>query len=679
MSLDKLLRPRSIAVIGGGAWCANVIEQCKLIGFDGPIWPVHPKRPEMGGLPAYPSLDSLPGVPDAVFIGVNRYVTVAAVKQLSDMGAGGAVCFASGFAEAQAELADGEELQAKLLDAAGDMPILGPNCYGFVNAISGAALWPDIHGMLPVEKGAAIITQSSNLAINLTMQHRGLPIAYSVTAGNQAQTGFAQIGMALLDDPAVTALGLHIEGIGDLPSFADLAKKAFALGKPIVALKVGASEQAQTATISHTASLAGSHTGAEALLKRLGIAQVNSPAEMIEALKVVHLTGGLASKQIASMSCSGGEASLMADIGERLDVAYPPLNDAQKAGLRAALGPKVALANPLDYHTYIWGDIPAMTSMFTAMMDSSDLAMGVVVLDFPRIDRFTSPDWMGVLDGLEEVAKTCQTPLAILSSLPENLPESVAQDAMARGILPLCGMQVSLAVIAALGRIANVTPRFELTQHGEMPEFEVVLDEAAAKAALSQHGLRLPKSATDLTLGDLVSKAEDITYPLVLKGLGIAHKTEAGAVAIGLKDRGALEDAATTMPCDRFLIEEMITGTVAELIIGILRDPAHGFLLTIGAGGILTEILQDSACLCLPATRDEMRDALASLRIAPLLNGYRGKPSADIDAILDAMDAVQAYVLANTDTLIEVEINPLLALPDEAVAVDALIRKGQTT
>ncbi|MBR9844270.1 MAG: acetate--CoA ligase family protein, partial [Rhodobacteraceae bacterium] len=212
---SRLFQPKSIAVIGGGAWCAEVIRQCCAMGFRGAIWPVHPKAAEVGGVSAYRRIEDLPGVPDAAFIGVNRHVTIEAVRLLAERGAGGAVCFASGFLEAEAEDESGAGLQAALLEAAGEMPILGPNCYGFINYLDRVLLWPDQHGGRPVESGVAIITQSSNIALNMTMQARGVPLAYVVTAGNQAQVGVAEIGRALLADPRVTALGLHLEGIGD--------------------------------------------------------------------------------------------------------------------------------------------------------------------------------------------------------------------------------------------------------------------------------------------------------------------------------------------------------------------------------------------------------------------------------------------------------------------------------
>jgi len=350
--LSRLLRPKTIAVVGGGAWCRSVIEQVRKAGFAGDIWPVHPKGGEIAGIPVFAALSDLPAAPDATFVGINRDATIDTVAALSAMGAGGAVCFASGFAEVE----DGQELNARLLLAAGRMPILGPNCYGMINALDGALLWPDQHGCLPVESGVAILTQSSNIAINMTMQHRGLPIAYVVTCGNQAQTTQAEIASGLLDDPRVTAIGLHIEGFGDLATWQALARKARDKGVPLVAIKVGRSAQAQAATVSHTASLAGGDAGAQALLDRLGIARVNDIPTFLETLKLLHVCGPLPSGRIASISCSGGEASIAADTAHGRALEFPPLNPRQKSDLFDALGPKVTLANPLDYHTYIWRD-----------------------------------------------------------------------------------------------------------------------------------------------------------------------------------------------------------------------------------------------------------------------------------------------------------------------------------
>jgi len=670
--LSRLFRPKSIAVVGGGDWCCLVIEQCSKMGFAGEIYPVHPKAEEIAGLPAFKDVASLPEAPDATFVGVNRFATIEVVRALSERGAGGAVCFASGFLEAQAEDAEGADLQAQLIEAAGEMPFLGPNCYGFINYLDGALLWPDQHGGKRVEKGVALITQSSNIAINLTMQKRGLPIAYVVAAGNQAQSGIAAIGEALLADTRVTALGLHIEGFGDLRAFEALVAKARSLGKRIIALKVGKSAEAQAATISHTASLAGGDAGAGALLSRLGIPRLNNLPSFLETLKLLHVTGTLPSNRIASISCSGGEASLTADTVHDLPLTFPPLNDQQHEDLRAVLGPMVALANPLDYHTYIWRDTEAMTRAWAAMMDPS-LAMTLLIVDFPREDRCDAGDWDCAIQAAIGAKEQTGANVAMVATLPELLPETVADQLMEAGVVPFCGLQEALQACAAASQILpEVAEPILLPTPVAEPE---LIPEAEAKFRLAGFGLRVPKSIRAKSTGAARAAAADIGYPVVLKGEGLAHKTEAGAVLLNLTSGGAVSDAAFAMPAERFLVEEMVTGTVAELLIGVVKDPAHGFVLTVAAGGTMTELLQDSASLLLPVSEAQVNAALDSLKIAPLLAGYRGKPGADRAAILRAVQAVQAYVLAEATGLEEIEINPLLCTPNDAVAADALMRR----
>jgi acyl-CoA synthetase (NDP forming) len=669
--LTRLLTPRSIAVIGGGTWAGNVISECRKIGFSGPLYAVHPSRDEVAGVRAVPSVNDLPEAVDAAFVGVNRRATVDVVRDLAARGAGGAVCFASGFLEADAETGDGADLQAALLSAAGDMPILGPNCYGFINYLDGAALWPDQHGGRPVDRGVAILTQSSNIAINLSMQRRGLPLAYLVTLGNQAQTGLSEVAQALLTDPRVTALGLHIEGIDDLRGFEVLAQAAYDAGKAIVALKVGASEQAQAATISHTASLAGSAAGATALLRRLGIAQVGSLDTMLEALKILHVAGPLPHAGIISASCSGGEASLMADSGATAGVTYPPLSEAQQTGLRAALGPHVALANPLDYHTYIWGDEAAMQACFGAMM-TPDVALGVLVLDLPRADRCAPDDWMPTVRALCAARAAQSRPMAVLTSLPEGLPEEVSQDLLAADIVPMHGMDPALQAIAAVADMRTPDPQPLLLPHGDVGQ-GVVMHEADAKAALAQYGLFVPRRL-EVTRDQLAQAAQELGYPLVLKTAGLAHKSEAGGVALNLTTVEAVEQAAQAMGGQAFLLEQMVTGAVAELLIGVTCDAAHGYVLTLAAGGVTTELLQDSTQLLIPAARADVATALDRLKIAPLLHGFRGKPAADLNRILDAVMAVQDYVIAKRPS--EIDINPLICTPHMAVAADALIKTG---
>lgn len=670
--LTRLFNPRSITVIGGGAWGREVIRQCRKIGFPGELWVVHPTKADVAGLTPYRTIEELPAAPDAVFIGVNRHATIDAVQSLSRIGAGGAICFASGFREAVHEVSDGDELQTALLAAAGNMPIIGPNCYGFLNYLDGVALWPDQHGGLRAESGVAIIAQSSNVAINLTMQARGLPLAYVVTVGNQAQTGMSEIGRTLLANPKVTALGLYLEGIDDLEALVALSQTARELGKPIVVLKTGLSLQAQQAAISHTASIAGSDAGATALFKRLGIGRVTTLSAFLETLKLLHVVGPLGAPNIASMSCSGGEASLMADTAHGSQIGFPPLTKNQMTALRDTLGPIVTLSNPLDYHTFIWGKEDAMAATFTAMM-SPAVALGVVILDFPRPDRCTSPDWDMVLRAVDRSQHETGQPIAVLSSLVENMPEDVAHRLVAQGILPLCGMVEAVEAIEVAAHVGKVRNPQVLVPPAMTPS--AILTEADAKTALQAFGLRVPQSHRVTDKADLGAAAKMVGYPLVLKGEGVAHKTEAGAVVVGLTNDAALQAAADVMPADCFLVEEMITDATVELLIGVVLDRAHGYVLTIATGGTLTEIMQDSASMILPVQREDILDALACLRIAPVLDGYRGGTPVNKDAIIDAVLAVQSYIIAHTP--FEIEINPLMCGPARAVAADALVTTGE--
>ena len=674
--LSRLLRPRSIAVIGGGAWCRNVIEQCRRMDFQGALWWVHPRPDEVSDVPAFASVDDLPEPPDASFVGVNRHATVEVVGQLSSVGAGGAVCFASGFLEAEQEDAEGAGLQRRLLDATADMPILGPNCYGLINYLDGALLWPDQHGGRREEGGVAIVTQSSNIAINLTMQRRGLPIAYMATAGNQAQLGIAEIGAALLSDPRVTALGLYIEGFGDLRAFEALAARARDLAKPVVALKVGRTDQARAATVTHTASLAGGEAGAQALLDRLGIARVHSLSELLETMKLLHVHGPLASRNIASISCSGGEACLMADSASDRTLSFPPLTDRQRSALRDVLGPKVALANPLDYHTYIWNDREAMTRAWAAMMDDP-VDLTLLVVDFPRTDRCSEEAWENAISAALDARENSGRPVAMVSTLPENMSEAVADRLISGGVVPLMGADDALAAAEAaawLGSHLSSAEPIALPLPTNDPE---TLGEAEAKALLSAAGVPVPNGETAAGPDEAADAARRIGFPVVLKGQGIEHKTEAGAVVVDLATAEEVRQAALAMPAETFLVEEMVADPVAELLVGVVRDPAHGYVLTLAAGGTLTELLRDSRSLLLPCTEEAVASALQDLNIAKLLNGYRGRPAADVSAILAAIASVQKFVLDHVGEVEEIEINPLLCGSASAVAVDALVRMGK--
>ena len=657
--LSRLLRPGSIAVLGS-VWAENVIAQSQKMGFEGPVWPVHPSKAVIGGLKTYRSFADLPGVPDATFIGVNRHATVDVVAELAAMGAGGAVCFASGWTEA------GEpELQSALIAAAGDMPILGPNCYGVINYLDGALLWPDQHGGVRVDRGVALLSQSSNIVINMTMQARGLPVAYVACLGNAAVVGLAELAGALLDDPRVTAIGMYIEGIDDAAGFAALAEGARAAGKGVVVIKSGKTELSQLAAASHTASLAGGGVASSAFLRQIGVAEVNTPSELLEVLKIFHVHGPQIGPRLCSVSCSGGEAGLVADLAGPLEMGFDAPSDAQRARLGEILGPIVTIANPLDYHTFIWGDGPRTTDVFTTMLAGYDA--GIFVIDPPRADRCDASSFEPALEAIVAAGKATGKPAFPVSLLPENFDEGLAVAMMAQGVAPLMGLKTALVAVHAAQTAAGVSGWRPMAVGGG--QGAAVMSEADAKALLATAGVSVPKGVQGASLAGL--DVAGLSPPYALKGLGFVHKTESGAVRLGLT---SLAGQTAMAGATGYLVEEMVTGAVAEVLVGLRRDPVYGVSLTLGMGGVTAELLADTVTLILPVTGDEVRAGLRRLRLWPLLDGYRGRVKADVGALVETVLQL-ADLMAADSSLDEIEINPVMLREIGAVAVDALIRK----
>lgn len=672
--LHRLLHPRSVALIGGRE-AAEAARQCRRMGYEGEVWPVHPTKESVEGYPAFRSVDDLPAAPDAVFLGVNRTRTIEVVAALARRGAGGVVCYAAGFSETGPE---GEALQARLLAAAEAMPVVGPNCYGMINYLDGALLWPDQHGGARTGSGVAILAQSSNIAMNLSMQRRGLPIAFLAALGNQFSVTTADLIEALAADPRVTAIGLYVEGVGDPQALDRAMRTARTARTPVVALKAGRSESAGALTLSHTASVSGSDAAMDALFCRLGIARVRSLGEMLETLRLLHCGGPLPGADIVSLSCSGGEACLMADAAEGRAVRFRPFDTGQTARIAATVDPLVTVGNPFDYHAFMWRDGPRMARTFSEVLACS-FALAVLVLDIPRLDRCDPASWLQALGALQSAAAVTGARAAMLSTLPETLPESVAAQCLAHGIVPLSGIEDGLAAIEAAAFIGAAWDRSEplpLAAPTALSGEGRLLSEHAAKAMLARYGLAVPEGQLCRTATEAVAAAGGFPVVVKLSGTAHAHKSDVGGVALNLRGEAAVRDAATAMlrAGGTVLVERMVTDVVAELLVGVARDPVIGLHIVLGAGGILVEILRDSRALLLPVDPVEARAALDALRIAPLLRGHRGRPAGDVEAVVAAIEAVGQFALDHADRLVELDINPLLVQAQGTVAVDALIR-----
>ena len=766
--LGRLLRPGSIAFVGGEA-AGRAADQCIALGFEGDMWMVNPRRAPRPDLPTAASAAGLPAAVDAAFVGVNRSAAVEVVRDLAAGGAGGAVCHASGFAEIGA---GGAALQRELVAAAAGMPVVGPNCYGIVSAVAGAALWPDQQGLSRCERGAALVTQSGNIALNLTMQQRGLDVAYVAALGNQADVGVEEMLEALAADEAVTAVGICIEALSDPARFAEAVGRARARGVPVAALKSGVTAAGGAIAASHTSSLVGDDDAYGALFRRLGVRRVESIPELLDTLAVVTAVGSLEGNRLVSLSCSGGEAALVADRARGRDLVFPPFGADHRDRVAATLNEMVAVTNPLDYHTFIWGDRPRLEACFTAVLDGGFDA-AVLVLDFPRagLDRSR---WWPTLSAFGAAAAATGVPGVVAASMAENLPAEVQTAAAEASLAAVGDIDAALSGLEAaaeLGRVCRQgvrparllppTPVATGSEPGRQPKPAPAatagkaeasqppapaaaattnetaeasqppapaaaattneaaetsqspglaapagladskqrrLDEPEAKALLASVGIAVPQGEV-VDADSAAGAAARIGFPVVVKAVGLDHKSDVGGVAVNLKDANAVARAAARLAAlslerkvlvesqveggamsgpsisgtrgGKVLVESQVEGGLAELLVSVRSSHPIGWLLTLGAGGELVEVLDDTVCLLLPESPEAVRSGLEQLRVWPLLAGFRGRPAAAVDAVIAVTDRL-ADLVRDRPELIEIEVNPLVVTADAAVAVDAL-------
>ncbi len=695
-NLQRLLRPRHLAFVGGRD-LDYAVRRSRTDGFEGPIWVVNPKYSEIAGQRCFPSIADLPDAPDASYVAVRRELTLEAVAALAARGAGGAICYASGFAETGPA---GAELQRRLVEAARDLALIGPNCYGMINYLDGVTLWPTDHGGERLAHGVAVVTQSGNMGFNLTMAQRSVPLAYVVSVGNQAALHAEDLIDGFLADSRVQAIGLHIEGIQDPAAFSRAALKALEKNVPVVVLKTGTSELGARLALSHTASLAGSDDCFEAMCVRYGLLRAHSAVGFMEALKLVAVTGIPRGRRIAVMTCSGGDAEIAADAADAAGLVLSPPTAGQIAELKSLLPDFATLGNPLDFTTKLWGDRVGLTRCLSVLAaEGADLAMAVV--DYPRLDI---PDGNhaghdATCDAVIAAGTRSGLPAAVASVFPESLPEPARRRLIAAGVAPLQGIEDACAAIAAAASFGDRRRRFlesggtmppPLDPAGQAPASPRLLDEAESKRRLAAHGLVVPKGRVVAPV-DAAAAAAEIGFPVALKLVSAAlpHKTEAGAVLLGLDSPQAVDAAVADLPermrrrgvelpVETVLVEEMVTDAVVELIVGVTRDPVFGLVLVVGSGGVLVELVADSRTLLLPTDAETVAAAIASLRVGRLLAGYRGRPAGDLVAAVAAVLAVAGYVAGHRETLVELDINPLLIRPANrgAVAADALIRLG---
>ena len=711
VGIKRLLAARTVALFGS-AWADAVDAGGKAIGFSGEVWRVHPKRPSTTGVKYFRSIDELPRAPDASFIAAPANEVPKIASGLARRGAGGFVCFAAGFSETGT--VEGRQLTSELVAAADGLPFFGPNCYGLINFFDQVALWPDQVVGSRVERGVAIICQSGTLALNLLFNGRSLPIGYVITVGNQTCLAVEDMIELLSADPRVTAFGLYVEGVKDTVRFANAVSKARDAGKPIALVKAGRTEAAARTAHTHTGSLAGADAVFDSFCKQAGVARCDSLATLCETLKVFHSGGPLRGRRVLVMGASGGDMAMTADASRDLGLTFPPFPAASAKRLAELLTDKVTVANPFDFHTHIWFDAPAMYSMFSTAHRSGYDATGFM-LDCPPGDKADPAAYVVAID--QYIAAFPGPPArgAVICSLPESMAASTREMCLAAGITPLQGQREALEALNLAGEVGETWAsgaRVELRIPARAPLEEApprapaapeqataapeqttaasaqaaraptpvrALTEHAGKAALAAFGVIIPRSRV-VVPSEILAATSEIGFPVVIKASAahIEHKSELGAVVVNIRTPADAQAAAERLSklSDSLLVEEMVGDGVAEMLVGMTVDPQFGQVLVIGAGGILTELLRDTATLLPPFTAQSIEAAVRRLKVAKLLAGFRGKPAGDIPALVSTVLACTEYAKANLSSLLELDINPVIVRPAGlgAVAVDALIR-----
>ena len=687
--LKRFMRPSSLAYVGGRAMGAAA-RQCRSMGFTGPIYWINPKGESDAGVTGLRNVEQLPPGIDGAFLGVNRQVTQELVPLLAARQVGGVVCYASGFAELGNE---GRGDQTSLIASAGDMALLGPNCFGLINCLDAGALWPVAHGAPAVSSGAAVLSQSGNFAYNLSMLPAQFPMAYLISLGNQAQLGVAPLVRELLQNPQVTAIGLHLEGMTQIEEFASVARDALDQGVPIVVLKTGVSAKGAELAKGHTSSLAGTDSVYDALFQRYGVIRVHSVGAFIETLKAATVARRDPAAQLFGLACSGGDAGMIADQAEAANVALVDLAPAMLPELDRILPPFAQRQNPLDFTTAIWGDPAALGSLVDTVLQHSADSDVLLAIDFPTEASGERPQCEMLLRLFADKLGAAQRQGLVCSVFPGLMPEVQRRRLHEAGIPAFDSLELGLQAWSSLARYQRLrsdTAALPARHLALMPDQVATttgrtLSEWEARERLSAHGLPFAKGRR-VPVAQAVQLSNDLRFPLVMKVVSeaIPHKTEVGGVALNLANPQEVARALERMqaqlalhcpevPFEHVLLEPMAPPPLAELIVAVRREAGFGMSLILGSGGVWVDILRDSVTHLLPTNREAVAAALQSLRLAPLWAGFRGSRPVDLNPVIDAVLALASYAQAHAETLLEVEINPLFVYADGCLAVDALM------
>ena len=600
MNLKKLFRPKSLAVVGG-YWTDFVIQGNRKLGFKGPIWHINPTRTSNKKNKYYKNIKDLPGVPDCVYIAVSRDLTVNIIKDFASLRTGGAVCLASRFSETSSK--EGLLKTKQLIKNAGAMPFLGPNCYGFINYLDKVSVWSDQIAGNPSKNGIALICQSGTIGNTISFNQRSLSIGYIISVGNQTCVSIEDSIEYVLNDKRVTAIGIYAESFNNIELFYKVLEKAKNKNIPVAIVKVGRSKIASETIMSHTGSLSGKEDIYDAIFKQLGATRCNTLAELCETLKLFHTIGVLKGNKIAIMGPSGGDMAMAGDKSEGLAINYSPIPKKIVKNLEKVNHKGVIISNPFDLQTYNWNDPKSLRKTFDLMFKANFDLIGLM-LDFPNVEDCDITEWEDIVDEYILSAKLKKKRAAIIASLPETLPKHIRDKCLKSGIVPLQGLKESLYAIHCSILTGQAWSKFNLLKvfksNNKIRSLKKTYSEHQSKKILRGYGIGIPKSILS-NIKQAVADSKKIGFPIVMKinSNQILHKTEIKGVFTNINSETEIKKSLKHLSKlgNEILIEQMIQDQVTEMIIGIKIDDQFGPVIIVGAGGIYTELMNDSVTL----------------------------------------------------------------------------------
>lgn len=682
--VSAILNPKSVAVVGASN------DPAKLTGrpiaflqgqnFGGAIYPINPRYDEIAGLKSYACAADLPEAPDLalVLVGANRVID--AVRDLSARGTKAAVVLASGFGESGEE---GRALQVALREAAGEMRILGPNTIGLVNltdrvplTASGAMEVSDF----PVGK-VALLSQSGGILGSLLSRAvaRGIGFSKLVATGNEADLEVSDFLMALAEDDATQVVALYLETIRNVAAFRAAAAKAISAGKSIVAYKVGRSESGARSAVSHTGALAGADSVYDALFAQLGVIRAQTFADLLDIPAALAQGRVMAGKRVAIVTSTGGAATVVADNVGLMGLEMPPPDPETSAKLLALELKEAALdRNPID--VTLAGLRPDLFRAILRILAESPSYDGIAVV--VGSSSIAQPDLVAQ-PVLESLGLTDKPILAYVSPDAPNIVRHLNSSGIPAFAAPESCASALAALVPVAQRQSDDLHKGKEVDCSDIPAG--ALNEADAKALFARFGVPVTREVVAATAEAAASAAQGFNGSVVIKILSneILHKSEVGGVALNVAPANVGEvctqmlkrvSAATSAKVDGFLVQEQIKGGV-EMILGFSRDPQLGGCLLLGAGGVTTELYEDVALRLLPISRAEAHSMIEEIKAGALLKGFRGRPVADVDALIDTVLSFADMVTSLGDRLSEAEINPVFVLPkgQGARAGDSLV------